>query len=167
MAAYTCGNDISSRKLQRGPAYAGKIPQWGFNKGFDTFAPMSPCLVAAGAIGDPRNLHLKSIIDGEVWQDESISDLLFDCAYCIHYLSQVTTLQKGSVVMTGTPGGVGAGLSPPKYLVPGTKMEVEISKIGTLRNTVVFDLYFLLRRFLIASISVTQLVLLQCAVARV
>jgi 2-keto-4-pentenoate hydratase/2-oxohepta-3-ene-1,7-dioic acid hydratase in catechol pathway len=139
VAAYTCGNDVSSRKLQRDPEFAGRIPQWGFSKGFDTFAPLGPCLVAANAIGDPSKLHLKTIIDGEVRQDESVGDLLFDCAYCIHYLSQGTTLQKGSVIMTGTPGGVGAGLNPPKWLVPGTSMEVSISKIGTLRNSVVYD----------------------------
>lgn len=139
VAAYTCGNDISSRKLQRDPEFAGKIPQWGFSKGFDTFAPLGPCLVAADLIGDPKTLHLQTIIDGDVRQDESVGDLLFDCAYCIHYLSQGTTLQKGSIIMTGTPGGVGAGLNPPKWLVPGTTMEVSISKIGTLRNTIVYD----------------------------
>jgi 2-keto-4-pentenoate hydratase/2-oxohepta-3-ene-1,7-dioic acid hydratase in catechol pathway len=139
VAAYTCGNDVSSRKLQRDPEFAGRIPQWGFSKGFDTFAPLGPCLVAANVIGDPSTLRLKTIIDGEVRQDESVGDLLFDCAYCIHYLSQGTTLQKGSVIMTGTPGGVGAGLNPPKWLVPGTSMEVSISKIGTLRNSVVYD----------------------------
>jgi 2-keto-4-pentenoate hydratase/2-oxohepta-3-ene-1,7-dioic acid hydratase in catechol pathway len=139
VAAYTCGNDVSSRKLQRDPEFAGRIPQWGFSKGFDTFAPLGPCLVAANVIGDPSKQHLKTIIDGEVRQDESVGDLLFDCAYCIHYLSQGTTLQKGSVIMTGTPGGVGAGLNPPKWLVPGTSMEVSISKIGTLRNSVVYD----------------------------
>ena len=139
VAAYTCGNDVSSRKLQRDPEFAGKIPQWGFSKGFDTFAPLGPCLVAADVTGDPRTLQLKTIIDGEIRQDESVGDLLFDCAYCIHYLSQGTTLQKGSVIMTGTPGGVGAGLNPPKWLVPGTTMEVSISKIGTLRNSVVYD----------------------------
>jgi 2-keto-4-pentenoate hydratase/2-oxohepta-3-ene-1,7-dioic acid hydratase in catechol pathway len=105
VAAYTVGNDISSRKLQRDPAYAGKIPQWGFSKGFDTFAPLGPCLVAAAEISDPAKLHLKTIVDGEVRQDESVSDLLFDCSYIISYLSQGTTLQKGSVIMTGTPGG--------------------------------------------------------------
>ncbi|KAL2436789.1 Caffeoylpyruvate hydrolase [Exophiala dermatitidis] len=138
VAAYTAGNDISSRKLQRDPNLAGRVPQWGFSKGFDTFAPMGPCLVAAELIGDPAQLHLKTIVDGEIRQDESVSDLLFDCAYLVSYLSQGTTLQKGSVIMTGTPGGVGSGLNPPKYLVPGTKMEVSISKIGTVRNTVEF-----------------------------
>ncbi|KAJ9502333.1 hypothetical protein H2202_002398 [Exophiala xenobiotica] len=136
VAAYTAGNDVSSRKLQRNPDLAGRIPQWGFSKGFDTFAPLGPCLVSSDLIGDPAKLHLKTIIDGETRQDESVADLLFDCAYLISYLSQGTTLQKGSVIMTGTPGGVGSSFN--KYLVPGTTMEIEISKIGTLRNTVEF-----------------------------
>jgi 2-keto-4-pentenoate hydratase/2-oxohepta-3-ene-1,7-dioic acid hydratase in catechol pathway len=138
VAAYTCGNDISSRKLQRDAAFAGKVPQWGFSKGFDTYAPLGPVLVSSSLVPDPSKLHLKTIVDEEVRQDESVSDLLFDCKYLISYLSQGTTLQKGSVIMTGTPGGVGAGLSPPKYLVPGTVMEVRIEGIGTLRNGVEF-----------------------------
>jgi len=138
VAAYTCGNDISSRKLQRDPEFAGRVPQWGFSKGFDTFAPLGPCLVSAQLIPDPAKLHLKTIVDGQVRQDEGVSDLLFNCAYLVSYLSSGTTLQKGSVIMTGTPGGVGAGLNPPQYLVPGTKLEVWISEIGTLRNVVDF-----------------------------
>ncbi len=105
VAAYTAGNDVSSRKLQRDPAYAGRVPQWGFSKGFDTFAPLGPCLVASDLIGDPANLHLTTKVDGEVRQDEGVSDLLFGCAHLVSYLSQGTTLQKGSVIMTGTPGG--------------------------------------------------------------
>ncbi|OKO95970.1 hypothetical protein PENSUB_10991 [Penicillium subrubescens] len=121
IGAYTVGNDISSRKLQRDPAFAGRVPQWGFSKGFDTFAPLGPCLVAGSEIADPRELLLKTVVDGEVRQEEG-----------------GTTLQKGSVIMTGTPGGVGAGINPPKYLVPGTQMDVSISGIGTLRNNVIF-----------------------------
>ncbi|KAH7304652.1 hypothetical protein BKA65DRAFT_486255 [Rhexocercosporidium sp. MPI-PUGE-AT-0058] len=139
VAAYTVGNDISSRKLQRDVAFAGKVPQWGFSKGFDTFAPMGPCLVSSRLIGDPSKLALKTVVDGETRQEEMVADMLFDSAYLIEYLSSGTTLRKGSVIMTGTPGGVGAGLNPPKYLVPGTKMEVSITKIGTLWNGVVFD----------------------------
>jgi 2-keto-4-pentenoate hydratase/2-oxohepta-3-ene-1,7-dioic acid hydratase in catechol pathway len=105
VAAYTCGNDISSRKLQRDPAFAGRIPQWGFSKGFDTFAPLGPCLVSSDLVGDPSKLYLKTIVDGEVRQEESVSDLLFGCTYLISYLSSGTTLQKGSIIMTGTPGG--------------------------------------------------------------
>lgn len=105
IAAFTAGNDVSSRKLQRDPAYAGGVPQWGFSKGFDTYAPLGPVLVRPDVVGDPKKLLLKTIIDGEVRQEEYIEDLLFDCAYLVSYLSSGTTLQKGSVIMTGTPGG--------------------------------------------------------------
>lgn len=105
VAAYTCGNDVSSRKLQRDPAYAGVVPQWGFSKGFDTYAPLGPALVRADLVGDPAQLELSTIVNGDLRQRESVSDLLFDTAYLISYLSSGTTLQAGSVVMTGTPGG--------------------------------------------------------------
>jgi len=75
-------------------------------------------------------------VNGQLRQEELVDDLLFSCAYLISYLSSGTTLQKGSIIMTGTPGGVGAGMTPPQYLTSGTKMEVSISKIGTLRNGV-------------------------------
>ena len=154
VAAYTVGNDVSSRKLQRDPALAGMVPQWGFSKGFDTYAPIGPVLVAGSEIADPSKLHLKTIVDGEVRQDESVSDLLFDCRTCISYLSQGTTLQKGSIIMTGTPSGMflvdctlqektdkripflGVGMGLNKYLQHGTQVDVHITKIGTLRNRV-------------------------------
>lgn len=106
VGAYTAGNDVSSRRLQRDPGLAGSVPQWGFSKGFDTFAPLGPCLVAGDSIDEPSKLRLRTIVDGDVRQNELVDDLLFDCAYLIHYLSQGTTLQKGSVIMTGTPGGM-------------------------------------------------------------
>lgn len=106
VGGWTVGNDISARKLQSNPALAGKVPQFGFSKGFDSFAPMGPCLVSHELIGDPSQLRLTTKVDGETRQDESVSDLIFDCAYLISYLSQGTTLQKGSVIMTGTPGGL-------------------------------------------------------------
>ncbi|KAL8341158.1 hypothetical protein RB598_003204 [Gaeumannomyces tritici] len=105
VAAYTCGNNVSARKLQRDPKLAGAVPQWGFSKGFDTFAPLGPCLVRADLIGDPKELLLKTIVDGETRQQEPVQDLLFDCAYLVSYLSSGTTLQAGSVIMTGTLGG--------------------------------------------------------------
>jgi len=138
VAGYTSGNDVSSRKLQRDPQLAGNVPQWGFSKGFDTYAPLGPALISSELIPDPSKLHLKTIIDGETRQSESVSDLLFDCAYIISYLSQGTTLQKGQVIMTGTPGGVGFGMKPQVFLKAGNKMEISISKIGTLRNMVEF-----------------------------
>ncbi|KAH7117433.1 hypothetical protein EDB81DRAFT_952880 [Dactylonectria macrodidyma] len=138
IAAYTVGNDISSRKLQRDPTLAGPVPQWGFSKGFDTFAPMGPALVGSSLIPDPTSLKLRTTVDDELRQSSGVDDLLFSIPYLVAYLSTGTTLQKGSIIMTGTPGGVGAGLKPPKYLVPGTKMEVHVNEIGTLRNGVEF-----------------------------
>lgn len=99
------GNDISSRKLQRDPALAGPVPQWGFSKGFDTFAPLGPVLVCSSLIPEPASLRLETTIDGELRQSSGIDDLLFSVPYLIAYLSSGTTLQKGSVIMTGTPGG--------------------------------------------------------------
>ncbi|RGP70031.1 hypothetical protein FSPOR_4323 [Fusarium sporotrichioides] len=139
VAAYTAGNDVSSRKWQRDPNLAGGVPQWGFSKGFDTFAPLGPVLVSSSVISSPETLHLQTIVDNQVRQDAKLDDLVFSIPKLIAHLSSGTTLQKGSVIMTGTPGGVGAGLKPPQYLVPGTKMEVKISQIGTLKNGVDFE----------------------------
>ncbi|CAI6099015.1 unnamed protein product [Clonostachys chloroleuca] len=138
VAAYMIGNDISSRKLLRDPNYADRVPQQGFSKGFDTFAPLGPCLVSSALVREPRDLLLKTTIDDQVRQDGSVSDLLFDCRNLISYLSQGTTLEKGSVIMTGTPGGVDGDMKPPSWLRPGTQMEVHISETGTLRNEVAY-----------------------------
>ncbi|KAF5567563.1 fumarylacetoacetate hydrolase [Fusarium phyllophilum] len=139
VAAYTAGNDISSRKWQRDPNLAGGVPQWGFSKGFDTFAPLGPALVSSSLIPAPEKLRLQTIVDKDIRQDAGLDDLVFSIRRLIAHLSSGTTLQKGSVIMTGTPGGVGAGLQPPKYLVPGTQMEVKITEIGTLKNGVDFE----------------------------
>ncbi|KAM0079764.1 hypothetical protein ACKRZS_008093 [Fusarium odoratissimum] len=139
VAAYTAGNDISSRKWQRDPNLAGGVPQWGFSKGFDTFAPLGPALVSSSVITSPESLHLQTIVDNDIRQDAGLDDLVFSIPRLIAHLSSGTTLQKGSIIMTGTPGGVGAGLKPPKYLVPGTHMEVKITQIGTLKNGVDYE----------------------------
>jgi 2-keto-4-pentenoate hydratase/2-oxohepta-3-ene-1,7-dioic acid hydratase in catechol pathway len=104
VAAYTAGNDISSRKLQHDLALAGGVPQWGFSKGFDTFA-----LVSSKLIGNLGELQLQTRVDGELRQDAGTNNLVFDVPYVISYLSSGTTLQKGSVIMTGTPGGTSPG----------------------------------------------------------
>ncbi|KAJ5835597.1 hypothetical protein N7447_001623 [Penicillium robsamsonii] len=138
VAAYTVGNDVSSRRLQIDRSIAGPVPQWGFSKGFDTFAPLGPCLVRRDLIKDPSELRLQTKIDGELRQDTLISDLVFDCAALVSYLSTGTTLQKGSIIMTGTPGGVGNGLVPPQFIRPGNQMNISVSQIGTLKNGVDF-----------------------------
>ncbi|ROW10924.1 hypothetical protein VMCG_01019 [Cytospora schulzeri] len=138
VAAYTAGNDISSRRLQLDRDLAGPMPQADFSKGFDTFAPLGPALVSTTVITSPRGLMLRTTVDGEVRQEGETDDLVFGVQDLVAYLSTGTTLQKGSVIMTGTPGGVGSRMRPPRWLVPGTKMEVHITKIGTLKNGVSF-----------------------------
>ena len=105
VAAYTAGNDISSRKWQRDPNLAGGVPQWGFSKGFDTFAPLGPALVSSSLIPSPEKLHLQTTINKELRQDTGLDDLVFSISTLIAHLSSGTTLQKGSIIMTGTPGG--------------------------------------------------------------
>jgi len=136
IAAYTAGNDVSTRKLQRDPELAGPVPQWSFSKGFDTYAPLGPALISTQLVPDPAALRLTTTIDGEARQSSGLNDLLFSIPYLVSYFSAGTTLQRGSIIMTGTPGGVGSGQKPPKFLQPGTTMEVHISGIGTLKNGV-------------------------------
>lgn len=105
VAAYTAGNDISSRRLQLDPELAGPMPQADFSKGFDTFAPLGPALVSKALIPDPRVMELRTTVDGEIRQRGRVADLVFGVERLVEYLSTGTTLQKGSVIMTGTPGG--------------------------------------------------------------
>ena len=106
VAGYTAGDDISARKWQRDPAYAGGVPQWCFSKGFDGYAPLGPCIVATKTLGDGSGRRLQTRVNGEIRQDTNTSDLLFGVKRLVHFLSQGTTLRKGSLIMTGTPAGI-------------------------------------------------------------
>ncbi len=106
MAAYTAGNDVSARKLQLDPHFAGPMPQADFSKGFDSFAPLGPALVSTSLIPDPAEFELTTTVDGELRQKASLGDLAFTVPRLIAFLSTGTTLQKGSIIMTGTPGGM-------------------------------------------------------------
>ena len=133
VAGYTVANDVSARDWQL---------QWGGGqfckgKGFDTFCPLGPCLVTADELPDPSGLRLVTTLNGEVMQDGSTRDMIFDVPTLIEFLSGSTTLLPGTVILTGTPAGVGDGRRPPRYLQPGDVVEVTIDGIGTLRNTVV------------------------------
>lgn len=126
---YTCANDVSARDCQL------KIDkQWARGKSFDSFAPLGP-YIATRVDGD--NLKIKLTLNGEVMQNSSTSDMLFGCRYLVSYLSQCMTLKAGSVILTGTPSGVGMALEPQRYLRQGDKVCVEIENIGTLCNNVV------------------------------
>ncbi|KAK7062344.1 fumarylacetoacetate hydrolase [Favolaschia claudopus] len=129
---YTAANDVSFRKHQMA------VSQWTFSKGFDNTNPLGPCLVSASAIPDPQKLPLKTVLNGVTVQDGNTSDQIFSVRQTVAFLSQGTTLEPGSVILTGTPKGVGFVKKPPVYLKHGDKMSVWVgSGIGTLVNDVV------------------------------
>ncbi|MDD3928099.1 MAG: fumarylacetoacetate hydrolase family protein, partial [bacterium] len=125
---YTCGNDVSARDCQM-----KQDTQWARAKSFDTFCPLGPWIETEL---DPDGLDIVSRLNGETMQSSNTSDMLFDCRYLVSYCSRIATLQPGTVIMTGTPSGVGFSRKPPVFLRPGDKIEVEIEGIGTLCNGV-------------------------------
>ena len=125
---YTCGNDVSARDCQ-----LKKDSQWARGKSFDTFAPIGPWIVTDI---DADNLNISLTINGEVMQSSNTSDLIFSCRELVSFLSKCMTLYPGSIIMTGTPSGVGMGRDPQVYLKEGDEVTVEIEGIGTLTNTV-------------------------------
>lgn len=129
---YTVANDISARRWQ---AHAGS-GQWVRGKSFDTFCPLGPQLVTPEEIRDPQDLHLKCIVNGVTLQDADTGDMIFPVAELIRYLSTDMTLLPGTVILTGTPSGVGYTRTPPVYLKPGDVLESVIEEIGTLRNPI-------------------------------
>jgi 2-keto-4-pentenoate hydratase/2-oxohepta-3-ene-1,7-dioic acid hydratase in catechol pathway len=134
VAGYTCFHDVSARDLQ----YSDK--QWLRAKSFDTFAPMGPYLVTREDLGDGDGLAIKLRLNGQVMQNSNTSNLIFKVPTLVSHISKVMTLEVGDVIATGTPGGVGFARKPQVFLKAGDIAEVEIEKIGILRNPVVdFD----------------------------
>ncbi len=129
---YTCGNDVSARDWQK--EMGGS--QWCRGKTFDTFCPLGPCLVTPDEIPNPNSLAIKTVLNGEVMQDWNTDDMIFDVPALIEFLSGSTTLLPGTVIMTGTPHGVGMARKPPVWLADGDQVAIEIEKIGTLENPV-------------------------------
>ena|SRR5580704_16254269 len=127
---YTCANDVSARDFQFADG------QWTRGKACDTFAPLGPYLVMADDIGDVHELRIQLRLNGETMQDSSTSQLIFRIPELIAFLSASITLEPGDVILTGTPPGVGFARKPPVFLKTGDVMEVEIEKIGILRNRV-------------------------------
>ena len=130
---YTCGNDVSARDWQI--TWGGG--QWCRGKTFDTFAPQGPCLVTTDEIPNPNQLQIKTILNGQVMQDWNTNDMIFDVPRLIEFLSGSTTLLPGTVIMTGTPHGVGSARKPPVFLKDGDTVTIEIEKIGQLTNPVI------------------------------
>ncbi|KAF2641552.1 fumarylacetoacetate hydrolase [Massarina eburnea CBS 473.64] len=131
---YTCSNDVTARKHQFHGA------QWGFGKGFDGFAPIGPCIVSARSIEDPGEIELKAMLNGETMQRSLASDMIFSIPDIVSYLSQGTTLEAGTVIMTGTPHGIGVSKTPPVFLKPGDDLRIVMSHgLGSLVNTVHYE----------------------------
>jgi len=130
---YTCANDVSARDWQG--KWGGS--QWCRGKTFDTFAPLVTCLVLKDEIPDPAALKIKTILNGQVMQDWNTGDMIFDVPTLIAFLSGSTTLLPGTVILTGTPHGIGAARKPPIFLKPGDSVTIEIDRIGALTNPVV------------------------------
>jgi 2-keto-4-pentenoate hydratase/2-oxohepta-3-ene-1,7-dioic acid hydratase in catechol pathway len=128
---YTCANDVSARRWQRNNG-----TQWVRGKSFDTFCPLGPVLVTAEEIPDPQTLTIKTILNGQVMQSHTTADMIFPVAKLISFLSQDTTLLPGTVILTGTPQGVGFARKPPVFLKPGDEVVIEIERIGRLVNPV-------------------------------
>jgi 2-keto-4-pentenoate hydratase/2-oxohepta-3-ene-1,7-dioic acid hydratase in catechol pathway len=110
--------------------------QWARGKSFDTFCPLGPYLVTRDEIPHPQNLHIRTILNGRTVQDSNTSDMIFDIPAIISDLSRSMTLLPGTVILTGTPEGVGCTRQPPLYLQAGDTVTITIEKIGQLTNPV-------------------------------
>jgi acylpyruvate hydrolase len=131
VAGYTIMNDVSARDLQLGKD-GGII----LGKNFDTSAPFGPCITLVDEIPDPNNLQLRTWVNGELRQNGNTHTLIFDVAAIIAFLTQQMTLEAGDIIATGTPAGVGLGMSPQVWLQPGDTVRMEIEQIGVLENPV-------------------------------
>lgn len=133
VGGYTIGHDVSARDWQ----LKKDGGQWMVGKTFDTFAPCGPLLLTPDEVGDPHNLAIKLKLNGQVMQDSNTNQMIFNVPKTLAYLSSVFTLEPGDLIFTGTPPGVGFARKPPVFLKNGDVVEIEIEKLGTLRNPVV------------------------------
>jgi len=133
--AYTIANDISARRWQK---HAGG-KQWIKGKSFDTFCPFGPIMVTPDEIENPQVLDIECLLNGKTMQKSNTQDMIFSVAQIISYLSQSATLLPGTLILTGTPQGVGYARKPPVFLQPGDVLETRIENIGSLENPVVSE----------------------------
>jgi len=131
IAGYLVCNDVSVRDWQL------RTPTMTMGKSFDTHGPLGPWLVTPDEIGDPHALELRTWVNGEERQHSNTRQLIFDCFAQVEHLSTAFTLEPGDVVTTGTPGGVGGAMRPPRFLQPGDVVRIEIEHIGRLENPVI------------------------------
>ena len=132
VAGYAVCDDVSERAFQ-----TERGGQWMKGKGSPTFGPLGPWLVTPDEVGDPHALAIRTWVNDELRQDSNTSLLIHDCWAQIEHLSTAFTLEVGDVISTGTPAGVGGAMKPPKWLVAGDRVRIEIDRIGTLENPVI------------------------------
>jgi 2-keto-4-pentenoate hydratase/2-oxohepta-3-ene-1,7-dioic acid hydratase in catechol pathway len=131
IAGWVVLNDVTVRDWQL------RVPTWTMGKSFDTHGPMGPWIVTLDELGDPHALGIRTWVNGELRQQSNTRELIFDCFTLVEHLSTAFTLEPGDVVATGTPGGIGMAMNPPRFLVPGDVVRVEIERIGYIENRVI------------------------------
>ena len=134
IAGYTIVNDVSVRDWQN------RTRQFTMGKSFDTHGPTGPAIVTPDELGDPHDLNIRTLVNGEVRQDSNTKHLIFNCYAIIEYISTAMTLEPGDIIATGTPSGVAAGMPQPQWLKPGDAVRVEITNIGAIENQCVQEL---------------------------
>ena len=135
VGGYTIGNDLSARNYIPQDVSGG---QMGYGKSFDAFAPLGPYLVSPAVVGDPQKLQLSTKVNGDVRQNENTSDMVWTIKQIIEHLTRGRTVRAGTVVMTGTPSGVGWFMKPTGFVKDGDVMEVIIEKLGSLKNKIIY-----------------------------
>jgi ureidoglycolate lyase len=125
---YCVGNDATERAWQH------RTPQWTLGKSFDTHAPFGPWITTADEVGDPHKLAIRGLVNGEVRQDSNTEHLVFDVWDQVAHLSHAMTLEPGDLIFTGTPGGIGAAMKPPRFLKHGDRVRIEIDGLGAIEN---------------------------------
>jgi ureidoglycolate lyase len=130
---FCVGDDVSER------AWQNRTPQWVLGKSFDSHAPFGPWITTTDEIPDPHRLAIRGLVNGEIRQQSDTSRLVFDVWDQIALLSQVMTLEPGDLIFTGTPGGVGAAMKPPRFLKAGDRVRIEIDGLGAIENPCVTE----------------------------
>lgn len=128
---YTIINDVTARDIQK------KESQWYLAKSFDTFGPIGPIIIPKEKISNPQDLNIRSYVNGQLRQNSNTSEMIFRVKELLSYLSKFITLEKGDLIATGTPAGVGIFSGQKKLLKPGDEVVCEIEKIGKLINKVI------------------------------
>lgn len=135
IAGYTVLCDYSERAWQK--EHCG---QWVKGKSADTFAPLGPCLVTRDELQDPASLYLWTTVNGEKRQNGWSGNMMFGISYLVSYISRFMTLLPGDVIATGTPAGVGMGMTPPRFLSAGDHVELGITEIGSMRQRIISEI---------------------------